>query len=150
MSADIRFKSREWFKGAPHRAVVAAETAKAVRAFDTAAKKVQKAIAAIAAGDDATEKKLFQVLSSLEDRALKPEIRGNRDAYDKCHKVISTLRKSVNPATEAGRAARSAERDRQRLALVAAEQEERRVNHSHRDVAFRQYENELAINRGRR
>ena len=59
MSTDFRFKSREWFKGAPHRAVVAAETAKAVRAFDTAAKKVQKAIAAIAAGDDATEKKLF-------------------------------------------------------------------------------------------
>lgn len=147
--SDFRFKSREWFKGAPHRTAVAAETAKAVRAFDTAAKKVQKTIAAIAGGDKDAEKSVLKAVLMLDDRIFKPEIRGNRDAYDRCRNVIFALRKSVNPAIEAGQSARAAERDRQRLALIAAEQESNRGG-SHRDVAFRQHEKELAIERGRR
>jgi hypothetical protein len=150
MSADFRFKSREWFKGAPLRAAVAAETAKAVRAFDAAAKKVQKTIAAIASGDKAAEKSVLKAVYSLDDRMSKPEIRGNREAYVKCNKVADALRKSVNPAIEAGELARSAERDRQRLALVTAEQDAKYAGRSHRDVVFRQYEDELAIARGRR
>lgn len=120
-----------------------------MRAFDTAAKKVQKTIAAIAGGDKDAEKSVFKAVSMLDDRIFKPEIRGNRDAYDRCRNVISALRKSVNPAIEAGQSARAAERDRQRLALIAAEQESNRGG-SHRDVVFRQYEKELAIERGRR
>lgn len=116
---------------------------------DAAAKKIQKAIAAIAAGGNNAEKKMFRDLSSLDNRLSKPEIRGDRAAFAKCGKVVSALRKSVEPAIEAGRLARAAERDRSRLASLGAEQEEKR-GRSNADVAARQYEKELAIERGRR
>lgn len=148
--SDFRFKSREWFKGALIRTAVAAETAKAVRAFDAAAKKVQKTIAAIAGGDKDAEFGVLKAVYSLDNRTSKPEIRGNREAYAKCNRIADALRKSVKLAIDAGELARSVERDRQRLALVTAEQDAKYVGRSHRDVAFRQHEDELAIARGRR
>jgi hypothetical protein len=92
-------------------AIYAAEAAKAMRTFRSAAKRVGKLLDQVAAGDKDLELKTISALNSLDSKALKPEIRGYAAAREEADNIISGLRRRFGPACEAGAAARQAARD---------------------------------------
>lgn len=91
----------------------AADRAKALRAFEAAARKLDRQLVAIEQGDDEQEKVFRRGFERLQDRRNSPEIRGHDTAREACDARIDELRARMKAAIETGRIARSAARDAQ-------------------------------------
>jgi len=82
-----------------------ADTTKAMKAFHLAARKVAGMIAKAAHGEydsREAEQKVYKAVNNLDDRANKPEIRGDDNAREKAWAEAAHLRASVRPALDEG------------------------------------------------
>lgn len=123
-------------------------------AFRTAARKIEKAIAALEAGGDINARwseenhAVAVAINRLEDRANKPEIRGDDRLREEAWAIASSLRQRRQAAEESGWQARQG--------LVSAEmrgikerERERIANMSPSERALYNYQQELKLTRGR-
>lgn len=117
---------------------VPAETASAMKAFRTAARKVEKLIAAKAAGER-NDAEVYRAIDKLYSRANKAEIRGHGLAAEEAEGLIDQLRQASRLAEEAGYAARRNAND----AEIARLKEKERDARARMDPALRAYQDEL-------
>ena len=126
-----------------------------MKAFWTAAKKVEKSIAEVAAGAGADggyqelEAAVWKAINRLDDRTAAPEIRGDDAIREKAWAEVSRLREAMRAASETGREARIAIRNGQIRDLRAADAQ-RIENMSPRERETYYYQQELAKDRARR
>jgi hypothetical protein len=118
---------------------IAAETAKAMKAFRTAAANVAKQIEQLAQGNGDT-RDVYRAIDRLDARANRPEIRGNAAESEACYALACELRRSAATAAERGAAVRRDRREFQMDRLSAREERPR-------DAALVAYERELKLAR---
>ena len=137
--------------GRSSRGAKAAKAAKGpLTAFRAAAKKVERMIAELEAGGDyrASYDALptFRAINKLEDRANKPEIRGDDAIREEAWAIVKELRQRTRDAEPIGRAAIQRARDSE-LGAIKQREADRVLSLSPAD---RQYQKELSLLRGSR
>ena len=128
------------------------ETAKAMASYRTAARKIERAIDEFRAtgGEYETFTTINRQIIKLEDRANKPEIRGDVEAREEAWAITKALRErnraAEGPAAEARQAARHRE-----IADIKEREREERAAFDKKNPGLRQYldERKLAASRGR-
>ncbi len=117
-----------------------ADTEKAMKAYRAAAKKADRLLQAMAAGevDDAAVHKALDRLYTLANKA---EIRGNAAASDEAEALRAALRARLPVARDAGFAARQA-RNTAEIARLRTEAHDKRMA---MDPVLRAYEDELKL-----
>jgi hypothetical protein len=129
-------------------------------AFRAAARKIEKQIAWLAAGGSAgagnlegrfseDSSSVFKAINRLDDRASKPEIRGDDAVRDEAYGIVTALRQRARDAEpvgfEASQAARMGE-----ISRIKEAERDRRAEEYARDPAGAQYRHELELLRGKR
>jgi len=103
-------------------------TTKETKSFDASARKIQRQIAKLAAGEieGTDERKISAAINRLDDQANKPEIRGESHLRDYADAVIRDLRGKKAQASEAGYQARQERRAKESFELGRQIREENR------------------------
>lgn len=123
-----------------------------MKAFRTAAKKVEKQIAEVAAGAGANgdarevERAVWDAINRLEDRTSKPEIRGDEVLREEAWATTKRLREEMRTAAEVGFTARQNIRHGQIQGIRDAERE-RIENMTPHERATYNYQQELLKSR---
>lgn len=122
MNSDDAIKTHEQYAAQPHIAAIyaaraieeAANRAKLLKAFETAARKADKLVAS------GTREELVRAIAGLERRTDKAELRGHEPSATACYARISTLRASLTAVHERNLRERAEAREAEHAALRAA------------------------------
>jgi len=124
-----------------------------VEAYRAQARKIERAIATLAAGGDDTTRQhsadariVFDMINKLGERANKPEIRGDDTLREEAWAIETDLRKHARAADEAGFHARQSLRQGEISALKTAERE-RITNMSPFERETYNYQQDLKLRR---
>jgi hypothetical protein len=125
--------------------VHSAGTAKAMKSYHAAARKIVRMMRDLATGSENLPE-IHRALDKLGSSARKPEIRGDSEANEAAYAIEKELRRIKTEAEEAGRLARRAANDAEIARLKQAERDAR----ARMDPALRAYQDELTLMSGRR